>query len=271
MKQCNICKEEKQFDLFHKCTSSPDGYAYTCKKCGAEFSKKYTTETLRGRISSLVSVAKQRSKKLGMPYDISTEHIENLWRLQNGKCAYTGLEMNIRGDWQVSIERIDPSGGYTPDNTCLICLELNVQYQWNIEKIHHFKSLSRCKGVNVAYQDLTYLRKKMYSARERAKGWEDKKRFMDNRKCDLTLQCLFSMLVKQEGLCAYSGVVMTNVSNDDRSVSIERIDPRKGYYYDNIVLVCQIFNVGDHRVENNDVYETYPIWNKEKCGIFLEK
>ena len=271
MKLCNTCKEEKQYDLFHKCTSSPDGYAYTCKKCSLEFSKKYTTETLRGRIASLVSVAKQRSKKLGMPYDISTEHIENLWRLQNSKCAYTGFEMNIRGDWQVSIERIDPSGSYTKDNVCLICLELNVHYQWNIEKINYFKSLPKWKGVNVAYQDLTYLRKKMYSARKRAKDWEVKKRFMNDIKCDLTLQSLFSILVKQEGLCAYSGIVMTHVPNDDRSVSIERIDPRKGYYYGNIVLICQIFNVGDHRVENNDVYETYPVWNKEKCGFFLEK
>ena len=65
----------------------------------------------------------------------------------------------------------------------------------------------------------------------------------------------------------------TNLPISDFSLvfSPERIDPRKGYYYDNIVLVCQIFNVGDHRVENNDVYETYPVWNKEKCGIFLEK
>lgn len=271
MKQCNICKEQKHLDLFHKCTSSPDGYAYTCKKCGAEYSKKYTTETLRGRIGALVRVAKQRSKKLSTPFDITVEYIENLWKLQNGKCAYTGFEMNTRGDWQVSIERIDPSSGYTRDNVCLICLELNVHYQWNDEKINYFKSLPKWKGVNVAYQNLTYLRKKMYSARKRAKEWENKKRFMDDRKCDLTLQSLFSMLVKQEGLCAYSGIVMTHVSNDDRSVSIERINPRKGYYYDNIVLVCQIFNVGDHRVENNDVYDTYPVWTREKCEIFLEK
>jgi len=270
MKQCNTCKEQKQLNAFHKCTSSPDGYAYTCKQCSAEFSKKYTTETTRGRISSLVRVAKQRSKKLQQPCDISIDYIEGLWKLQDGRCAYTGLKMNIRGDWQVSIERIDPSRGYTRDNTCLICLELNVQYQWNNEKITHFRSLPRWKGVNVAYQDLTYLRKKMYSARKRAKEWDGKKRFMDDRKCDLSLQSLFSILVKQEGLCAYSGIIMTHVSNDDRSVSIERIDPRKGYYHDNIVLVCQIFNVGDHRVENTDMHETYPTWNQEKCGIFLK-
>lgn len=270
MKKCNACNEYKQIDFFHKCHIAPDGHAYTCKECSKIISKRYVNETLRGRISSLCRVAKQRTKKKEGVWDITIEYIETPWNEQRGNCAYTNIPMNIRGDWQVSFERIDPVKGYTKGNVCLICLELNVNYQWTPGKIEYFKTLPRWQGINVAYQDLKYLRKKMYSARERAKHWDTTKRFMENYKCDLNLQCLFDILVCQQGLCSYSGIEMTHEAHNDRSVSIERKDPRKGYYKENIVLICQIFNVGDHRVENEDVYNTYPSWSKEKCEIFLK-
>ena len=34
MKMCNICKIEKEYDCFHKKSTSKDGYRSQCKECG---------------------------------------------------------------------------------------------------------------------------------------------------------------------------------------------------------------------------------------------
>ena len=42
--------------------------------------------------------------------------------------------MNTHGDWQVSVERLDESEGYTKDNVVLVALETQNAYaQWSKE------------------------------------------------------------------------------------------------------------------------------------------
>ena len=55
--------------------------------------------------------------------EISVEYLIDLWEKQRGRCYYLNIPMSTEGDWQVSLERIDNSKGYTKDNVALATLE----------------------------------------------------------------------------------------------------------------------------------------------------
>ena len=113
----------------------------------------------------------------------------------------------------------------------------------------------------------------MYAAKMNAKAWSTRKsnRFMTDKIFDLDIERLAKILMDQKGLCAYSGIELGYGVGNDLSLSIERLDPRKGYYPENIVFVCKVFNVGDHRVQTETAQDSYPSWSREKCDIFLKK
>lgn len=66
--------------------------------------------------------------------------------------------------------------------------------------------------------------------------------------CDLTIEFLLELLDKQEGKCYYSGIQMEFVQwgngRNNYSVSIDQVEPSKGYTKDNIVLCCWGVNQG---------------------------
>ena len=282
MKKCNMCKLERDNDEFHKMSCAPDGLAYTCKSCADITAFNWSTKTLRGRLSRLCAAARQRCKKRNWVFGASVEILENMWREQGGKCAYSGIPLSLHGDWQVSLERKDPIRGYELDNICLICLELNVSEQWSPEKMEALKKLPRFEEVNYSDKissfrytaahrggiDLVFLRKKLYSARGRVKTWNVENRNMEDTICDLSLEDVVRLLSEQKGLCAYSGFHMTFTTGDDFAVSLERKNPRRGYYKDNVILVCKIFNVGDHRVERARDHASHPTWSRDKFEQF---
>ena len=55
---------------------------------------------------------------------------EELWNKQNGFCAISGIPMTLnvdkgRNPYNVSVDQINPSGGYTKDNIQLVCMCVN--------------------------------------------------------------------------------------------------------------------------------------------------
>jgi len=66
--------------------------------------------------------------------EITIEYLIEIWEKQHGRCYYLNIPMNIHGEWQVSIERLDESKGYTKDNVVLTALETQNAYaQWSKE------------------------------------------------------------------------------------------------------------------------------------------
>jgi hypothetical protein len=88
--------------------------------------KKYTN-TLNGRLKSLVKGARKSARDRKQDFAISYEDLQRLWDTQQGKCLYTGWEMStFTKDLKlVSIERLDNSVGYLPENVVLICWCVN--------------------------------------------------------------------------------------------------------------------------------------------------
>ena len=129
-KKCHYCKcvEPVDSDLFRKIQSKNKGFA-VCKKCSSNTSKKYIRTTLRGRSNRIVAMA--RNRKLSN-FDIDADFICSIFNQQNGKCAYTGINMTFDNDKSsgfstlMSIDRVDSNLGYERSNVVLCCFSVNM-------------------------------------------------------------------------------------------------------------------------------------------------
>jgi hypothetical protein len=83
------------------------------------------TETLRGRTRRLLNSARATARELGLPFSITTEHLEPLLAaaVQAGSCTLqTGCANTA------SIDRLVPALGYVEGNVQIIPWWLNVAY-----------------------------------------------------------------------------------------------------------------------------------------------
>lgn len=73
-----------------------------------------------------LSNARGRAKKSGIPYSLTLEWAESMW---TGKCVATGAEFRIgvgkRGSYSPSVDRIDSSLGYSPENCRFVLWAIN--------------------------------------------------------------------------------------------------------------------------------------------------
>lgn len=84
-------------------------------------------QTKTGRLAVLAKDAKSSAKKRNQSCNIDKQTVFALWDKQNGCCAYTGWPMDFatKSPRLVSIERIDNTIGYEPDNVLLVCWCVN--------------------------------------------------------------------------------------------------------------------------------------------------
>jgi hypothetical protein len=88
---------------------------------------------------------------------------------------------------------------------------------------------------------------------------------------DIDFEFLLNLLKKQNGRCFYSNIILNYESGKDWLVSLERMDPFRGYERNNVCLICLEWNSRDNRTlkggssENGGGY-----WNKEKFNYLLE-
>lgn len=128
MKTCTKCKETKPTTEFGLDRTRNDGYRPQCRVCTNLARKKSyyhgsdkgRYNTVRGKCVQLCASAKQRAKKRGLAFDLTSSFLEELWNKQGGKCALTGIPFKLDEDkangYGPSLDKIDPKGGYTQDN-----------------------------------------------------------------------------------------------------------------------------------------------------------
>ncbi len=94
-----------------------------------------------------------------------------------------------------------------------------------------------------------------------------------NLEFDLDFDFMVSVFKQQNGKCAYSGLPLCfghDYKETFWKLSIERIDPLKGYLKDNVCLICLPFNGTDHTSVVKDKTLGSGAWNKEKFQYFIE-
>lgn len=123
------------------------------------YRKKITGENKTKHFQYLVAGCKNRSRKewhgggsqVGKEYNITIEHLEELWISQNGICALSGILMtNIIGEGykeiNCSVDRINTNEGYMIGNMRLVCNKVNTMrnnytdenFIWFCKKIAEF-------------------------------------------------------------------------------------------------------------------------------------
>lgn len=149
-KICNTCKLEKplsEFGINRKIDSNNfhkgviPQYKGDCKVCLAKKAKiyrdkhpnlwkKYKNSSgklksypkedrwLLSAIRDRVTNAKSNNKRQNRPFNIDADYMYNLWKIQQGKCALTGVDMLLqrRSPISLSIDKIIPEKGYIKGN-----------------------------------------------------------------------------------------------------------------------------------------------------------
>jgi hypothetical protein len=86
--------------------------------------------------------ARQRARRDGIEFTLTTEDLNALWEACEGRCAVSGLPFSldtfvdalVKHPFAPSIDRKDSSKGYTLKNTRLVCTAANfAMNQWGAE------------------------------------------------------------------------------------------------------------------------------------------
>jgi hypothetical protein len=123
MKKCPKCENEKDDSEFRISKhGKPYGRCLPCRQIDHAIRMQDPINYFKGILSTS---RKHKGKKSLRPEDLIT-----LWKLQNGKCAITGLPMSlIRGAGQrynnASLDRIDPKLPYEVGNIWLVLNAIN--------------------------------------------------------------------------------------------------------------------------------------------------
>jgi hypothetical protein len=122
-----------------------------CSSCAAE-KRELATESKRHykgfNLREFFSF-KLSAKRRGLDWDITESVLDNLWDKQKGFCALT-KEPLVKTPRSWSLDRIDNSKGYVPDNVQLVTKEINM-FRGSLD-IETFKKL--CKKVVYSNESL---------------------------------------------------------------------------------------------------------------------
>jgi hypothetical protein len=109
----------------------------------------------RARTNTVQRAKRRHNGDLLCPVTIDTDWIYERFLSQQGRCSISGIPMSLHphSDWRCSLERLDNSKGYSPENTTLVCLEFNGPRQWNPAKFKIFQSF--ISGQTAVHANLT--------------------------------------------------------------------------------------------------------------------
>jgi hypothetical protein len=133
--------------------------------------------------------------------------------------------------------------------TCSVCKKRKDVSEFNSDKQNK-------DGLQICCKDCQIMR--LNKSQSKLNGFA-KKLFRDlkknalnrNIKVTITVDDIFDLYEKQNGICVYSGIKMTtdNIPKEGRrynnlhNISVDRIDSNKAYDKDNVQLVCMEVNI----------------------------
>lgn len=158
---CYKCLQYKPIEDFD---DNPSNWYRLCKDRRCKQCKKlqYEKRKIQNRHKSdIYNVLRQRfygardrAKRKNLEFNITLDYLIYLWNKQQGKCALSGIDMTTilydgRTNTNVSVDRIDPSRGYTMDNVQLVCMACNqMKNDMSVSELYSF-----CKNIISVYEN----------------------------------------------------------------------------------------------------------------------
>lgn len=157
--KCLKCNEYKDVDAFannlsNKHRDCRDRHCKTCKSIAAKNrrSTRERSDQFHRVFVERFQGMRDRAKKHEFEMEFTVNTLKELYKKQNGICALSGVSMTYtlgkgRTPTNVSVDRIDPTKGYTKDNVQLVCMAVNqMKSDLNMEEL-----LAFCSAV-IAHQ-----------------------------------------------------------------------------------------------------------------------
>jgi transcription initiation factor TFIIIB Brf1 subunit/transcription initiation factor TFIIB len=133
-RRCRVCKKTKTLDedhyepnVRHKKTT---GYRQICRVCLNAYRREKAAINPRSYIKRLCSQLKYGRKKRDphLSWTVTPDDLFVIYQKQDGRCALTGEMMthDYGLPTNISIDRINSSGNYEPQNIQLVCARINM-------------------------------------------------------------------------------------------------------------------------------------------------
>ena len=149
---CNKIKLLSQFEHFK------EGFVRgVCQHCVTLQRSRKTSATPESYLRVLNGQLKSQRLKQDIQYDLTTEDVIDMWEIQGGKCALSGMLMTHQRDgtygdrkkkeFNASIDRINPQGPYVRENVQLVAARVNTMkhtlgedmFMWWVKNIYETK------------------------------------------------------------------------------------------------------------------------------------
>lgn len=119
-RDCRQCGAYLPLSEYYRHPSGRDGHGTSCRECVLR------DQTDKHRISAMLGRSKARAKKQQLDYNLDKTWLR--LKLLAGLCEFSGVPF-VNGQqyhpFSPSLDRVDPSLGYTKDNCKVILLCLN--------------------------------------------------------------------------------------------------------------------------------------------------
>lgn len=136
--KCHICgefKETSSFQLEKSKYPYRNNFDKRCKSCKVNQNKKarinYSDDKKLNKVLlNRIHGVYQRTKDKNLDCNIDLDYLKELWDIQNGKCAISGIDMTYTLDEgrvfsNVSVDKINSKDGYIKGNVQLMCMSVN--------------------------------------------------------------------------------------------------------------------------------------------------
>jgi len=145
-KECTSCHKVLPLAAFVK----PSNICAVCKQQNKE---ARISNTYHSYLNNLFNQSRSTNKKTRqLEWQITLDDLLEMWEKQGGRCAISGAFLTHHKDgsgtkeWNVSIDRIVNTRGYTPQNTQLVCHRVNLMkhtlsedmFYWWVKTINDF-------------------------------------------------------------------------------------------------------------------------------------
>lgn len=143
LKWCFKCSTWLELNFFQKATHVYGGFSKTCRDCREIYMNKaekvrkkkhrtfyeMTGELTNRKLHSILNLAKGRANKQNLAFDLDIAYLRDIWKKQEGKCFYSGLEMIWNkekvGFSSPSLDKLNPRDGYTKGNVVFCLFAVN--------------------------------------------------------------------------------------------------------------------------------------------------
>ena len=128
-----------------------------CQQCVTLQRARKTSATPESYLRVLNVQLKSQRLKQDIEYGITTEDVIDMWEMQGGKCALSGMLMTHQRDgtygdrkkkeFNASIDRINPQGPYVRENVQLVAARVNTMkhtlgedmFMWWVKNIYEHR------------------------------------------------------------------------------------------------------------------------------------